>query len=568
MAVAKRTWTTKSGETRMAWVVHYYDAEKKYRQKTFKRERDAKAWEAQIKVDLKRGIHRPDSTSATISEAGALWLERGRREELETWTIRMYKSHFRLHIEPATVPKDVPNGWNGKLGDVKLSQLTSPRCEAFRDQLLKTNSRKMARKILTSFRAILVDSQRRGLIAYNPAQPVRIDTKTREEAPIRIGEQIPSKADIRAILAASTDPWHPLFLTAAFTGMRASELRGLIWPNVDLDGCVIHVCQRADEQGKIGPCKSKAGYRDIQISDAVADELRRWKLICPPGPLNLVFPNGRGNVQSHGNVASHGWYRVQHRIKMVRPSKKAKSGLKAKYGFHSVRHFYASIMIDQGTPPKRLQSLMGHATLAETMDTYGHLFPAGEDETTRINNAVASVLTASPEEPSLRDIGNSLLSATNRIETVDPSDAERCRDGSAAAVQPPSQAVPPTDTAAASRVGDSASRRKGAALESEASEDGPIEHLDLTDAEWALVEPLPSSRGGRDVERATMTKPAFYECEVCGFFHPDGWDCAAETRFIPEDLDERYGDGGWVEIDPPVTAPEPEPANSLVSHYE
>jgi hypothetical protein len=102
-----------------------------------------------------------------------------------------------VHIEPATVPGDVPNGWRGKLGDVKLSQLTSPLCVAFARQLVKTNSRVMARKILTSFKAILREAQKCGLIATNPAQPVSIDAKTREKAPLRIGEQIPSKADIR-----------------------------------------------------------------------------------------------------------------------------------------------------------------------------------------------------------------------------------------------------------------------------------------------------------------------------------------------------------------------------------
>jgi integrase len=514
MAVAKRTWTTSSGETRTAWVVRYYDADGIYRTKTFKRERDAKTWEAQAKVDLKKGVHRPDSDSITVSEAGALWLERCQGEELETWTTRMYESHLRLHIEPATVPKGVPNGWNGKLGDVKLSQLTSPLCEAFRDQLLKANwrntdgeiivgkiiSRKMARKILGSFKAILRDSQRRGLIAYNPAQPVRIDTKTREQAPIRIGEQIPSKADIRTILAASTDPWHPLFLTAAFTGMRASELRGLIWANVDLDGCVIHVRQRADEKCKIGPCKTKSAYREIQISDAVANELRRWRPLCPESSLGLVFPNGRGNLYSHGNIGSHGWYPVQHGIKMERPNGQAK------YGFHSMRHFYASIMIEQGTPPKRLQSLLGHATLAETMDTYGHLFPAGVEEITRINNAVVAVLTPGPEELSLRDVplapaaqDSTLVEAANRIETVELSDGERDLAGRDATAHPLSSTPLPTDT--------------------------------------------------------SVTKQAFYECEVCGFFHPEGRDCAVETRFDLDDLDEEYGDGGWMEVDPPSPHP-------------
>jgi integrase len=411
MAVEKRTWTTKSGE-RTAWVVRYYDADGKYRTKTFKRERDAKDWDAQVKVDLNKGIHRPDSTSITVSEAARLWLERCAGDELEPETIRPYEIHLRLHINPAAVPDDTPNGWSGKLGDVKLAKLTTPMCVAFQRQLLTTNSRSNARRILVSFKAILKEAQIRGLILYNPAKPVRIDTKTREQAPIRIGEQVPSKADLRAILAASAtvdyeyddrvrktarrrpqsrferDRWSPLFFTAAFTGMRASELRGLTWPHVDLDGAVIHVRQRADRSGKIGPCKSVSSYREIQIPDALVDVLRRWKLVCLVNPLMLVFPNGAGNVESHSNIFKRGWSAVQHQIKMERPNGQAK------YTFHSLRHFYASIMIEQGTPPKRLQALLGHKTLAVTMDTYGHLFPPGEDETKRLDQAVASVLAA------------------------------------------------------------------------------------------------------------------------------------------------------------------------------
>jgi integrase len=400
MAVSKRTWTTPSGETRMAWVVRYYDADSKYRTKTFKRERDAKEWEAAVKVDLKKGIHRPDSTSITVGEAADLWLERKNAERHETTTIGAYELHVRLHIKPATVPENVPNGWVGQLRNVKLSRLTTPLCDAFAIQLLTTNartrtgeaiagkviSRRMARHILSSFKAILKDAQKRGLIVHNPAQVIAIDTKSREKAPIRIGEQIPDRSDVRAILAASTGHWRILFLTAAFTGMRSSELRGLVWDYVDLDRRVIHVQQRADPKGvAIGPCKSKSGYRTIQIGDDLVDELGRWKVKCPSSPQSFVFPDAAGSILSAEQIL---WrlLAVQSLIGMKRVNGRGK------YTMHSLRHFYASIMIDAGTPPKRLQYLLGHATLAMTMDTYGHLFPAGENETDRINKAMAAVL--------------------------------------------------------------------------------------------------------------------------------------------------------------------------------
>jgi hypothetical protein len=72
--------------------------------------------------------------------------------------------------------------------------------------------------------------------------------------------------------------------------MRASELRGLNWSNVDLDAGVIHVRQRADAWRRSGPPKSKAGKRDIPLAPIVINTLRDWKSGCPKGDLDLVFP--------------------------------------------------------------------------------------------------------------------------------------------------------------------------------------------------------------------------------------------------------------------------------------
>jgi integrase len=55
------------------------------------------------------------------------------------------------------------------------------------------------------------------------------------------------------------------------------------------------------------------------------------------------------------------------------------AGLPAGTRYHALRHFYASALIAANLNPKVIQSRLGHATIAETMDTYGHLFPDSED---------------------------------------------------------------------------------------------------------------------------------------------------------------------------------------------
>jgi integrase len=385
---------------REAWVVRYYH-QSKYRLKTFKRERDAKAWEAQTKVDQKNGLHRPERTSITVRQAGALWLKTCEAEKLEPEAIRSYEIHLRLHVYPAIAPTDVPTGWNGQFGDLRLSKLTTPVCEDFKQLVLetkkrtcrgefteKTISRRTAGHIVTSFKTMLNDAQRRGLINYNPALPIRIKDKKREKAPIRIGDQIPDRVDVFRIVNAATDMWRVLIKTDSSTGLRSSEIRSLAWPRVYLDAHEIEVCDRADKKGKIGPCKSKSAYRKIQIGDDLVAELRRWREVCPPSDLDLVFPDQDGNVLRERSIRA-ALYEVQLRIGLTKRGPKGVPG--PKYNVHSLRHFFASIMIDAGMLPKRLQELMGHANLSMTMDLYGHLFPLTSNEIDRINKAMAQV---------------------------------------------------------------------------------------------------------------------------------------------------------------------------------
>ena len=65
--------------------------------------------------------------------------------------------------------------------------------------------------------------------------------------------------ELNQLIEKSAGRWRPFIVMAIFTGMRASELRGLPWRDVDLDAGVIHVRQRADKGGNIGPPKSKRG---------------------------------------------------------------------------------------------------------------------------------------------------------------------------------------------------------------------------------------------------------------------------------------------------------------------
>jgi integrase len=158
-------------------------------------------------------------------------------------------------------------------------------------------------------------------------------------------------------------------------------------------GETIHVRQRADEWGTIGSPKSEAGHRTIPMAPPVLNALREWKLACPrvgasestPGRLWLVFPNGAGKPQRHSNIINRGFDPIQVKagVTVPRPTAKGDDGrprLSAKYGMHALRHFFASWAIDRGFQPKRVQTLLGHASIQMTFDVYGHLFPNLDDD--------------------------------------------------------------------------------------------------------------------------------------------------------------------------------------------
>lgn len=354
--IRKRKWVS-GGNERTAWVVDYKDQHGDRRLKTFAKKKEADEFLVTARHEVKEGTHTADSATVTVAEAAEAWIKGRAVEGIERSTLRQYRQHIDLHIVPL-------------IGVAKLSKLTTPKVEQFKETLLETRSRAMARKVLQSFRSIVRDAQRRGLVAHNAAQGVSIRTAKRDKEPV----VIPAKDEVRLMLEKAPERWRPLIVTAIFTGLRASELRGLTWDDVDFDARVIRVRQRADRWDDIGPPKSATSRREIPMTPMVVNTLRALRLRGPKGDLNLVFPNGRGHVENLANIWKRCFTPLQLDCGIVDVDGKPK------YGLHALRHFYASWLIDQGFTSKKVQTLLGHSSIQMTFDTYGHLFPSLEDD--------------------------------------------------------------------------------------------------------------------------------------------------------------------------------------------
>lgn len=408
MSVRKREWVTGKGEPRTAWIVDYNDGKGIRRQKTFARKKDADVFAATTNVEVRQGVHVAESDTVTVARAGQLWVSDAESRGLERSTVHGYRQRLADHIVPF-------------IGSEKLSKLSVASVRAFEDRL-RTEGRSPAliRMIMVSLGSLVSDAQERGLTAKNVIRDMRGRRKgrngieSRHRVKLRVGVDIPSPPEIKRLLGALNSPrfarWRPLILTATFTGLRASELRGLRWCDLDLERGEVHVRQRADRFGMIGSPKSEAGERLVPLPTPVANALREWRLAYPRPVINeprakgrsrepakpehRVFPNGQGRDEPLTNILRRGLWPACVEAGLTAPvvkdgktmlDKASKPTVEAKYSMHALRHFYASWCINRpadgglALPPKVVQERLGHSTIAMTMDTYGHLFPRGDD---------------------------------------------------------------------------------------------------------------------------------------------------------------------------------------------
>lgn len=365
MSVRKRKWTTRLGEQREAWIVDYVDQAGNRHIETFDLKKEAEDYHSGVRVDVRAGVHTAPSKSITVAEAAENWLKHVEREGRERSTVAQYRQHVYKHINP-------------RLGGHKLAALTTPRINSFRDDLLADLSRPLARKVLVSLKSLLREAQRRGDVAQNVALSVGIKMDKRTKRKLKAGIDIPTPDEIKRLIDAAAGKWRALLITVVFTGLRASELRGLRWEDVDLKRGELHVRQRADRYNKIGAPKSHSGERAIPLGPLVVNTLREWKLACPKSEASLVFPTSTGQIEHHANM-----------LRALAPVT-SKAGLtdkqgEPKYALHAFRHFYASWCINRvedgglGLPLKMVQARMGHSSITITANVYGHLFPSADD---------------------------------------------------------------------------------------------------------------------------------------------------------------------------------------------
>ncbi|MEG2515336.1 MAG: site-specific integrase [Acidaminococcaceae bacterium] len=281
------------------------------------------------------------------------------RDNLSPSTIASYKQVIDLHILP-------------ELGAYALCNLSPILLRKFiADKKATGLSSRTVDYIYTLIKASLKQAVFDDLLQINPMTKVQKPkvTKTREMVALT-KEQAKQLIDTIA-----TDEIKRLFSVALSTGLRRSELLGLRWQDIDFEHKTLSVRQTVIKVKSITmiskTTKNQSSNRTISLDDKTLNLLKKQKTanfaerIGNQKYINfdLVFPGANGNPRNPDWVT-----------KMARDYGK-KIGLPQGFNFHSLRHTHATLLLKAGVHFKLVQSRLGHATFAQTMDTYSHITP-------------------------------------------------------------------------------------------------------------------------------------------------------------------------------------------------
>ncbi len=304
------------------------------------------------------------ATTLTVAEWISAWLDRyAQTKRTSTW--ENYESLARVHIVPA-------------LGAKKLRDLRPEHLQLFYNELLRTGAVRRegglapttVRQVHAVIHEVLEQAVREELVGRNVSDFVSPPTAPHFEI------QPPSvEHTARLLKVARGHRLYALFLLYLGSGMRRGEALALRWQDVDLSHGTIAVHRtlvRTNTKGLVfHEPKTRLSWRVIPIPDLVRQALvahcarqAEEKFLVGEAyeDQDLVFATPIGHPIDPGNA--------NRTFDLLLKA----AGLRH-YRLHDLRHAFATRLLELGEHPKVVQVLLGHSSIAQTLNTYSHVSP-------------------------------------------------------------------------------------------------------------------------------------------------------------------------------------------------
>ncbi len=299
--------------------------------------------------------------SVTFGQWAVIWL-RGAKSSLSENTFVSYAAQMRRYLLPV-------------FAKVKLIDLQP---HMFRDLITQLLERKLSNRTvqyaLSVARIALNQAVNDGLLGKSPMKGVKLPKTEKTKV------QALTKEEAHALLSAIRNKKHyNLYWVALYTGLRRSELLGLRISDINETDSTITVSQTVlniKNKVVISPTtKNASSRRTISVDAQTLTIIRSQKTLTYKEQMrakdyernDLLFarPDGRPYDPKYISHTANTYGKA--------------AGLEH-VSFHMLRHTHATLLILAGVHFKVIQHRLGHSTFQQTMDTYGHIIPALEEQ--------------------------------------------------------------------------------------------------------------------------------------------------------------------------------------------
>jgi integrase len=337
----------------VVWRARYYDQDGKQHCRHFPRKSDARTWLDQATAALATGRHvDPRAGKITFRAYAEEWRTRQIHRPSSAAKV---ENDLRLHAYPA-------------FGDLPIADIKASRIQSWVKALSATLAPSTVRTAHGIVAGVFNDAVADRVIASTPCDRTTLP----EIQPRRL--VIPTEAQVAALHTAMTGPYRALVHLGAAAGLRQAELFGLTVDRVDFlrrEVTVDRQLSRAPGDAPVfGPPKTRKSHRVIPVPADLVEALSLHVAEHGTGPEGLLFTSRYGGALKVSTFNAGAWSKAV-----------IEAGCPAGMTVHWLRHYYASRLIRYGESVKTVQARLGHATAAETLDTYGHLWPDSDDRT-------------------------------------------------------------------------------------------------------------------------------------------------------------------------------------------
>lgn len=310
-----------------------------------------------LKYKLEHGIF-VEKQKITLSEWYQTWIEEYKKNQVKIGTYTNYNKYFNCAIKK-------------RLGNKNIAEIRGEHIQKLYNDLKKEGYALASIKIISAvLGGCIQQAWRNGLIERNPVKLAVLPRQTEKK-----GRQAMTREEQALFMEYAKESYlYNLFAVMLRTGMRSGEIRGMKYTDIDRQKNVIHVQRTLKYVENIGYLedepKTRTSKRDIPLTADILELLEAQKKFWGFKITKLdgyLFCTEDGGPLSQARVQGE----IDRTIKRIRAAEHEFPRITP----HVFRHTFATRAIEAGMQPQVLKTIMGHSSLAMTMDLYSHVLP-------------------------------------------------------------------------------------------------------------------------------------------------------------------------------------------------